>query len=172
MNNLGARLHGKHQGIQRGRKSPLARISPIEAAAPCWLGNPTGTAFPLSYLTKQGQTNPLESIESEDCTPSLFHAIQMKKISFRGQDIRKFFPKSYTHTRIQEVMACLSVRKELLPDLQIAGAITIEESFSPFWLIPSGNVLGIPLCGGEIATHLLHGGFFPALHESGETPAP
>jgi len=84
----------------------------------------------LSYLTKQEQTDLLETMESEDCTPSLSQAIQMKKlsqdgelsmdrifdimtqpkanqqekISFRVEDIRKFFPKSYTPARIQETI--------------------------------------------------------------------
>ncbi len=85
-------------------------------------------AVELSYLTKQEQQNLLETMESEDCTPSLSQAIQMKKlsqsgelnmdkifeilrepkanqqekISFRVEDLRKFFPKSYSVTRIQE----------------------------------------------------------------------
>ena len=85
-------------------------------------------AVELSYLTKQEQQDLLTTMESEDCTPSLSQAIQMKKlsqlhalsmdrifeimtqpkanqqekISFRMADIRKFFPKSYTPARIQE----------------------------------------------------------------------
>ena len=85
-------------------------------------------AVELSYLTKQEQRDLLETMESEDCTPSLSQAIQMKKlsqsreltmdkifdilrepkanqqekISFRVEDLRKFFPKSYTPARIQE----------------------------------------------------------------------
>lgn len=87
-------------------------------------------AVELSYLTKQEQTDLLETMESEECTPSLSQAIQMKKlsqdgelnmdrifaimtqpkanqqekISFRVEDIRKFFPKSYTPARIQETI--------------------------------------------------------------------
>ncbi len=87
-------------------------------------------AVELSYLTKQEQTDLLETMESEDCTPSLSQAIQMKKlsqdgelsmdrifdimtqpkanqqekISFRVEDIRKFFPKSYTPARIQDTI--------------------------------------------------------------------
>ena len=87
-------------------------------------------AVELSYLTKQEQRDLLETMESEDCTPSLSQAIQMKKlsqdgelnmdkifaimtqpkanqqekISFRVEDIRKFFPKSYTPARIQETI--------------------------------------------------------------------
>ena len=85
-------------------------------------------AVELSYLTKQEQKDLLETMESEDCTPSLSQAIQMKrlsqtdeldinrifdllrepkanqidKISFRTADIRKYFPKSYSPARIQE----------------------------------------------------------------------
>ena len=87
-------------------------------------------AVELSYLTKQEQRDLLETMESEDCTPSLSQAIQMKKlsqagkldvdhifdilrepkanqqdkISFRIEDLRKFFPKSYTAARIQETI--------------------------------------------------------------------
>ena len=85
-------------------------------------------AVELSYLTKQEQQDLLETMESEDCTPSLSQAIQMKrlsqtgeldidrifnllrepkanqidKISFRTEDLRKFFPKSYSAARIHE----------------------------------------------------------------------
>ena len=87
-------------------------------------------AVELSYLTKQEQRNLLETMESEDCTPSLSQAIQLKKlsqageldmdkifdilqepkanqqdkISFRVDDLRKFFPKSYSAARIQETI--------------------------------------------------------------------
>ena len=69
-------------------------------------------------------------MESEDCTPSLSQAIQMKKlsqtgeldidkifdllrepkanqqdkISFRVDDLRKYFPRSYSAARIQETI--------------------------------------------------------------------
>ena len=85
-------------------------------------------AVELSYLTRREQQDLLETMESEDCTPSLSQAIQMKKlsqsgelsmdrifeilrepkanqqekISFRVDDLRKFFPKSYSVARIQE----------------------------------------------------------------------
>ena len=85
-------------------------------------------AVELSYLTGQEQQDLLETMESEDCTPSLSQAIQTKKlsqsgelnidkifeilrepkanqqekISFRVEDLRKFFPKSYSVARIQE----------------------------------------------------------------------
>ena len=79
-------------------------------------------AVELSYLSMLEQQDLLETMESEDCTPSLSQAIQMKrlsqageldidsifdilrqpkanqidKISFRTEDLRKFFPKGYT----------------------------------------------------------------------------
>ena len=85
-------------------------------------------AVELSYLTNQEQRDLLETMESEDCTPSLSQAIQMKrlsqsgeldidrifdilrepkanqidKISFRTADIRKYFPKTYSAARIHE----------------------------------------------------------------------
>ena len=84
-------------------------------------------AVELSYLTKQEQRDLLETMESEDCTPSLSQAIQLKKlsqsgelnmdkifdilrepkanqqdkISFRTTDLKKYFPKSYDAARIQ-----------------------------------------------------------------------
>ena len=87
-------------------------------------------AVELSHLTRQEQQDLLETMESEDCTPSLSQAIQLKKlsqageldmdkifdilrepkanqqekISFRVEDLRKFFPKSYTAARIQETI--------------------------------------------------------------------
>ena len=85
-------------------------------------------AVELSYLTRQEQQDLLVTMESEDCTPSLPQAVQLKKlsqsgelnmdkifeilrepkanqqekISFRVEDLRKFFPKSYSVARIQE----------------------------------------------------------------------
>ena len=87
-------------------------------------------AVELSYLTKQEQKDLHETMESEDCTPSLSQAIQMKKlsrsgeltmdrifeilrepkanqqdkISFRVDDLRKYFPKSYSTAKIQETI--------------------------------------------------------------------
>ena len=87
-------------------------------------------AVELSYLTGQEQQDLLDTMESEDCTPSLSQAVQMKKlsqsgelnidkifeilrepkanqqekISFRVDDLRKFFPKSYSAARIQETI--------------------------------------------------------------------
>ena len=85
-------------------------------------------AVELSYLTGQEQQDLLETMESEDCTPSLSQAVQLKKlsqsgeltmdkifeilrepkanqqekISFRLDDLRKYFPKTYSVARIQE----------------------------------------------------------------------
>ena len=42
-------------------------------------------AVELSYLTRQEQSDLLETMESEDCTPSLSQAIQMKKLSQAGE---------------------------------------------------------------------------------------
>ena len=42
-------------------------------------------AVELSYLTEDEQTDLLETIESEDCTPSLSQAQQMRKLSAQGQ---------------------------------------------------------------------------------------
>ena len=79
-------------------------------------------AVELSYLTGQEQSYLMEIIESEDCTPSLSQAVRLKKlskdktlntdkiyaimseekanqkerISFPLEDLRRFFPKSYT----------------------------------------------------------------------------
>ena len=84
-------------------------------------------AVELSYLTRQEQQDLLETMESEDCTPSLSQAIQIKKlsqareldmdkifdilrepkanqqdkISFRTMDLKKYFPKSYDAARMQ-----------------------------------------------------------------------
>lgn len=85
-------------------------------------------AVELSYLTGQEQQDLLETMKSEDCTPSLSQAVQLKKlsqsgklnidkifkilrepkanqqekISFRVEDLRKYFPKTYSVARIQE----------------------------------------------------------------------
>lgn len=95
-------------------------------------------AVELSYLTKEEQRDLLETMESEDCTPSLSQAIRLKKlsqegsldmkktleilrepkanqqekISFRVEEIRKFFPKSYTPAKIQSTIL------KLLSDFQ------------------------------------------------------
>ena len=87
-------------------------------------------AVEISYLTNREQRELLETMECEDCTPSLSQAIQLKllsqsgnldiytifdiltqrkpnqqeKISFRTEDVRKFFPKSYTTAQMQDVI--------------------------------------------------------------------
>ncbi len=87
-------------------------------------------AVELSYLTEAEQKDLLETMESEDCTPSLSQAIQLKqlsqagkmdmdtifgiltqpkpnqreKISFRTDEVRQFFPKNYTPAQMQEVI--------------------------------------------------------------------
>lgn len=87
-------------------------------------------AVELSYLTEQEQTELLETMESEDCTPSLSQSQQLKKLSQQGElnvdrifdllrqqkpnqedkigflmkDIRKYFPRNYTTARIQETI--------------------------------------------------------------------
>ena len=87
-------------------------------------------AVEISYLTNREQRELLETMECEDCTPSLSQAIQLKllsqsgnldiytvfdiltqrkpnqqdKISFRTEDVRKFFPKSYTAAQMQDVI--------------------------------------------------------------------
>ena len=87
-------------------------------------------AVEISYLTNREQSELLETMECEDCTPSLSQAIQLKqlsqsgnldiytvfdiltqrkpnqqdKISFRTDDVRKFFPKSYTTAQMQDVI--------------------------------------------------------------------
>lgn len=87
-------------------------------------------AVELSYLTKQEQCDLLETMESEDCTPSLSQAQQLKRMSQAGELdmdkifdllrqpkanqhekisldyglLRRYFPKSYTPQRIQEAI--------------------------------------------------------------------
>ena len=87
-------------------------------------------AVELSYLTKWEQKDLLETMESEDCTPSLSQAMNLKaasqarelnmdrifdimtqpkpnqqeRIRFDVSDIRKFFPKSYTTAKIQKTI--------------------------------------------------------------------
>ena len=87
-------------------------------------------AVELSYLTETEQADLLETMESEDCTPSLSQAQQMKtlsqqgeltiddifkllcqpkanqkvKISFFRDDIRSFFPPHYSTARMQSTI--------------------------------------------------------------------
>ena len=87
-------------------------------------------AVELSYLTKWEQKDLLETMESEDCTPSLSQAMTLKaasqarelnmdrifdimtqpnpnqqeRIRFDVSAIRKFFPQSYTTAKIQKTI--------------------------------------------------------------------
>ena len=87
----------------------------------------------LSYLQKDEQKYLLDTIESEDCTPSLSQAQRMKKLSqsgelsmdvifgimteekanqkeqvrFMEEDIRKYFPRSYTKADMQKTIISL-----------------------------------------------------------------
>ena len=87
-------------------------------------------AVELSYLTETEQADLLETMESEDCTPSLSQAQQLKALSQRGEltmddifnllcqpkanqkekvsffrdDIRSFFPPHYTTARMQSTI--------------------------------------------------------------------
>ena len=87
-------------------------------------------AVELSYLTESEQRDLLETMESEDCTPSLSQSQQLKKLSQSGEldmdrilellqqpkanqeeklrfdlkDIRHYFPKNYTTERIQKTI--------------------------------------------------------------------
>lgn len=96
-------------------------------------------AVELSYLAEQEQYDLLQTIESEDCTPSLSQAQRIKqlsqqgsltvdkifeimteekanqkeKVSFKVDDLRSYFPDYYTAKQMQEkIMQLLSVWKE------------------------------------------------------------
>ena len=98
-------------------------------------------AVELSYLTDAEQEDLLETMESEDCTPSLSQAIQMKalsqsgqldmdtifhimtqpkanqqeKISFKVSELRDFFPRHYTAAQMmQEIKLALKERQQRL----------------------------------------------------------
>ena len=83
-------------------------------------------AVEISYLTKLEQADLLETMECEDCTPSLSQAMQLKqlsqageldmdtifgiltqlkpnqqeKISFKVSELRSYFPRSYTASQM------------------------------------------------------------------------
>lgn len=85
-------------------------------------------AVELSYLNDIEQMDLIQTIESEDCTPSLSQAVRMKKLSQAGEldddkifeimseekanqkerikipteRVRKFFPKNYTNSQIED----------------------------------------------------------------------
>ncbi len=95
-------------------------------------------AVELSYLTESQQRDLLETMESEDCTPSLSQSQQLKKLSQSGaldmdrilellqqpkanqeeklrfdmKDIRRYFPKNYTTERIQKTILQLLEKYE------------------------------------------------------------
>ena len=95
-------------------------------------------AVELSYLTESEQRDLLETMESEDCTPSLSQSQQLKKLSQSGEldmdrilellqqpkanqeeklrfdmkDIRRYFPKNYTTARIQQTILQLLEKYE------------------------------------------------------------
>ena len=95
-------------------------------------------AVELSYLTESQQRDLLETMESEDCTPSLSQSQQLKKLSQSGvlsmdrilellqqpkanqeeklrfdlKDIRHYFPKNYTTQRIQKTILQLLEKYE------------------------------------------------------------
>ena len=95
-------------------------------------------AVELSYLTESEQRDLLETMESEDCTPSLSQSQQLKKLSQSGElimdrilellqqpkanqeeklrfdlkDIRRYFPKNYTTERIQKTILQLLEKYE------------------------------------------------------------
>ena len=98
-------------------------------------------AVELSYLTEWEQRDLLETMESEDCTPSLSQAIQMKalsqsgqldmdkifsimtqpkanqqeKISFKVAELRDYFPRHYTAVQMmQEIKMALKERQQRL----------------------------------------------------------
>lgn len=87
-------------------------------------------AVELSYLTKQEQRDLLDTMESEDCTPSLSQAQRLKRLSQEGhlnmdvifailteekanqkeklkipvERVRDFFPKDYTAEQMEETI--------------------------------------------------------------------
>ena len=98
-------------------------------------------AVELSYHTEWEQRDLLETMESEDCTPSLSQAIQMKalsqsgqldmdkifsimtqpkanqqeKISFKVAELRDYFPRHYTAAQMmQEIKVALKERQQRL----------------------------------------------------------
>ena len=98
-------------------------------------------AVELSYLTDTEQADLLETMESEDCTPSLSQAQEMKqlsqagrlnmdrifnllrepkanqqeKISFKVADLRPYFPRHFnTAQMMQEIVIALKERQQRL----------------------------------------------------------
>ena len=95
-------------------------------------------AVELSYLKESEQKDLLETMESEDCTPSLSQSQQLKKLSQSGEldmdrifelmrqpkanqeeklrfdmkDIRRYFPKNYSTEKIQQTILRLLEKYE------------------------------------------------------------
>ena len=95
-------------------------------------------AVELSYLKESEQQDLLETMESEDCTPSLSQSQQLKKLSQSGEldmdrifelmrqpkanqeeklrfdmkDIRRYFPKNYSTEKIQQTILRLLEKYE------------------------------------------------------------
>ena len=95
-------------------------------------------AVELSYLKESEQRDLLETMESEDCTPSLSQSQQLKRMSQLGEldmdkifglmqqpkanqeeklrfdmkDIRRYFPKNYTTEKIQQTILRLLEKYE------------------------------------------------------------
>lgn len=95
-------------------------------------------AVELSYLKESEQRDLLETMESEDCTPSLSQSQQLKKLSQSGElnmdrifelmrqpkanqeeklrfdlkEIRRYFPKNYSTERIQQTILQLLEKYE------------------------------------------------------------
>ena len=95
-------------------------------------------AVELSYLRKSEQRDLLETMESEDCTPSLSQSQQLKKMSQSGEldmdkifelmrqpkanqeeklrldmsQIRRYFPKNYSTEKIQQTILRLLEKYE------------------------------------------------------------
>ena len=95
-------------------------------------------AVELSYLTESEQQDLLETMESEDCTPSLSQSQQLKKLSQSGEldmdrifelmrqpkanqeeklrfdmkDIRRYFPKNYSTEKFQQTFLRLLEKYE------------------------------------------------------------
>ena len=87
-------------------------------------------AVEISYLKEQEQKDLLETIESEDCTPSYSQAIKMRELSkqdkldmdtifnimteqkpnqkeqlkFKVEKLKDYFPKGYTTKQMEDVI--------------------------------------------------------------------
>ena len=93
-------------------------------------------AVEISYLSEKHQTDLLETMSAADCTPSLTQTIKFKelsrdnkldketmsamlaqpkanqreKITFSADELRQYFPKSYTDNEIKEKMVSLAAQ--------------------------------------------------------------